>query len=156
MSDWQHAALAQDLAEKFFRPQQRMFREASFGSWASGGFADVASIRLSWTEPLPTIYEVKVARSDLVRDLRTGKWRRYLPWCERFYFAIPEGLGEGIEWPREAGVLERTERGWDIWRRSKRRPLSAEQKRMIFFAYMMSAMKPRHNGVCPRCARVVE
>src|SRR3569832_2940990 len=36
-----------------------------------------------------TIVEIKVAKSDLVGD---GKWRDYLDYCDRFYWAVPPSL----------------------------------------------------------------
>lgn len=36
-----------------------------------------------------TIVEVKVSRADLLGD---GKWTDYLPFCDRFFWAVPEGL----------------------------------------------------------------
>jgi len=142
---WSHSDLAADLVEQHRRPQQVFFREAAFGTWAHGGFADVASIRLSWTKPLPTIYEVKVSRADLLSDLRSEKWRRYLPWCERLYFAVPEGLGDGVDWPRETGLLERDGQLWRISRGARHRRMDDGDRARLFFAFMLSAMQPRHN-----------
>ncbi len=42
------------------------------------------------------VVEIKVSRADLAGD---GKWPDYLAWCDRFYWALPEGL--------DAGILER-------------------------------------------------
>ncbi|MBA30106.1 hypothetical protein [uncultured Hyphomonas sp.] len=53
----------------------------------------------------PHIYEVKAARSDFTGEMRTGKWRKYLPWCCRFDFVTPAGLCERSEIPEEAGWL---------------------------------------------------
>ena len=35
------------------------------------------------------VVEIKVSRADLAGD---GKWPDYLAWCDRFYWALPEGL----------------------------------------------------------------
>lgn len=44
------------------------------------------------------VVEIKVSRADLLGD---GKWPDYLPWCDRFYWALAEGL--------DAAVLDREE-----------------------------------------------
>lgn len=36
------------------------------------------------------IVEIKVSRADLLGD---GKWRDYLDYCDRFFWAVPEGFG---------------------------------------------------------------
>ena len=53
------------------------------------------------------IVEVKVSRADLLGD---AKWTEYLPHCDRFYWAIPQGFdaspleGEAFL-PERAGVI---------------------------------------------------
>lgn len=52
------------------------------------------------------IVEVKVARADLMGD---AKWRDYLDYCDRFYWAVTPGLAsicEGEEFlPEQAGLI---------------------------------------------------
>jgi hypothetical protein len=36
------------------------------------------------------IVEIKVARADLLGD---AKWRDYLDYCDRFFWAVPQGFG---------------------------------------------------------------
>jgi hypothetical protein len=38
---------------------------------------------------LLTIVEIKVSRADLLGD---GKWRDYLDYCDRFFWAVPAGF----------------------------------------------------------------
>src|SRR3569623_2088265 len=38
---------------------------------------------------LITIVEIKVSRADLMGD---GKWRDYLEYCDRFFWAVPAGF----------------------------------------------------------------
>lgn len=40
-----------------------------------------------------TIIEIKVTRSDLLAD---GKWPDYLPWCDRFCWALPPTLDASL------------------------------------------------------------
>ncbi len=38
------------------------------------------------------VVEIKVSRADLLGD---RKWTEYLPWCDRFYWALADGLDAG-------------------------------------------------------------
>ena len=49
-------------------------------------------------------YEIKTSRADFLSDIRSKKWKRYLPYCNEFYFVLsnlsvgyipdlPEGVG---------------------------------------------------------------
>src|ERR1700760_2847053 len=53
-----------------------------------------------------TIVEIKVAKSDLLGD---GKWRDYLDYCDRFFWAVPPHLAQILEeeryHPSEAGLI---------------------------------------------------
>ena len=52
------------------------------------------------------IVEIKVSKADLIND---GKWRDYLDYCDRFFWAVPEALCAILEQdhflPGEAGLL---------------------------------------------------
>lgn len=63
---------------------------------------DALAIAKSWAHPLFTGYEIKVSRSDFVRD---AKWDAYLKYCHRFYFACPAGLLAAKEIPDPAGLV---------------------------------------------------
>lgn len=91
-----------------------VFTEVALGgSWGSEGRLDVVTFnsRASYTKVSIGGYEVKVSRADLLGDLRAEKWRRYLPWCHRFYFVFPDGLADRDEIPPPAGVIVRLEDG---------------------------------------------
>ncbi|MEL6267485.1 MAG: MmcB family DNA repair protein [Pseudomonadota bacterium] len=51
--------------------------------------------------------EVKSSRADFQAD---AKWERYLPWCERLFFAVPEGFPEALL-PAEQGLIRAD--AWD-------------------------------------------
>ena len=54
----------------------------------------------------PTAFEIKVSRSDFLRDRRGGdKYRRYLELCQYLYFVTPEGLVTVSETPSAAGLI---------------------------------------------------
>jgi hypothetical protein len=40
-----------------------------------------------------TIVEIKVSRADLLGD---GKWPEYLPHCDRYFWAVPNGFDQGL------------------------------------------------------------
>jgi len=56
----------------------------------------------SWAHAAAICYEIKVNRQDFLRD---EKWRKYLPNCNQFYFAAPEGIIRDGELPPEAGLM---------------------------------------------------
>ena len=50
---------------------------------------DALAIIKSWAHFNITGYEIKISRADFKRD---SKWRRYLNFCNAFYFVCPKGL----------------------------------------------------------------
>lgn len=62
---------------------------------------DGLAIKKSWTKPCITIYEIKVSRSDFLRD---GKFQCYYPYCNEFYFVVPAGMVKKTEVPDPAGL----------------------------------------------------
>jgi len=61
-------------------------------------------------------YEIKVSRSDFVRD---EKWRGYLPYCHRFSFVCPWGMIQLEELPDEVGLLWAARPGTRLYIRRK-------------------------------------
>jgi hypothetical protein len=63
-----------------------------------------AWVLLSTWSPLTCVgYEVKVSRSDWLRD---GKFEAYLPLCNLFYVVAPKGVVQLAELPESVGLLE--------------------------------------------------
>lgn len=56
----------------------------------------------SWVNACVTAYEIKVSRSDFLKD---EKWQTYLPCCNKFYFVCPYKLIQPEEVPAQAGLL---------------------------------------------------
>lgn len=83
--------------------------------------ADVVVIRPSYTKFCIDIYEVKVSRSDFIASLSSNKWRKYLPHCNRFYFALESGFAHKAEIPEGIGLIVRGKRGWNTIKRAKER-----------------------------------
>ena len=72
---------------------------------------DVVAMLVSGRRNRVDVYELKVARSDLLGDLRREKWRAYLE-HGAVWFAFPAGLADPREIPLEAGVIVRRADGW--------------------------------------------
>ena len=107
-----HDELAEDLAiAKGGVP----FLNACLGSvWVDGKTprADLVVCKPSYTKFLLSVYEVKVSRGDFLSDIRSGKWRLYLPHCHRFYFAVEDGICTLEDIPGEAGLIIRKKASW--------------------------------------------
>ena len=50
---------------------------------------DAIAIKKSWVKPCIIGYEVKVKRSDFLRD---KKWQNYQKYCHEFWFVCPPGV----------------------------------------------------------------
>lgn len=85
--------------------------------------ADVLGVKPSYTRFCVSIYEVKVSRADFLSDIRSGKWRAYLPHCHRFYFATPLGVCEKADLPPEAGWMVQGENSWTSRKAAPSRPV---------------------------------
>ena len=77
-----------------------------------------------------TIVEIKVAKSDLVGD---GKWRDYLDYCDRFYWAVPPALAaicdEDRYLPGEAGLIVADRYDAAIARAAAHRPMAPARRK---------------------------
>ncbi|MBO5645495.1 MAG: MmcB family DNA repair protein [Clostridia bacterium] len=69
---------------------------------------DALAMPISWTNFQITGYEVKVARSDFLRD---NKWQAYLPMCNQLYFAVAPGVCDVSEVPETCGLMQVTSSG---------------------------------------------
>jgi hypothetical protein len=84
-----------------------------------------------------TIVEIKVAKADLVGD---GKWRDYLDYCDRFYWAVPPHLASICDTerflPGEAGLIVADRYDAAIAREAAHRPLAAARRKaeLLHFA----------------------
>src|SRR6476646_1813422 len=77
-----------------------------------------------------TIVEIKVAKADLLGD---GKWRDYLDYCDRFFWAVPPHLAAFLEeeryLPSEAGLIVADRYDAAIIRDAAHRPLSPARRK---------------------------
>jgi hypothetical protein len=63
---------------------------------------DAIAIYKSWSRPQIRGYEIKVSRSDFLRD---AKYTQYLPYCHEFYFVTPTGLVQRQEVEENIGLI---------------------------------------------------
>jgi hypothetical protein len=94
---------ARRLAEALQRGVCRMLEEQGFGTLVefrlpNGRRADVIGLNAATDF---VIVEVKTSVADLRADL---KWPEYLPYCNAFYFAVPEAFPQHLL-PAEHGVI---------------------------------------------------
>ncbi len=63
---------------------------------------DAVAIYKSWSRPQIRGYEVKVSRSDFLRD---AKYSQYLPYFHEFYFVVPAGMVQRQEVEENIGLM---------------------------------------------------
>jgi hypothetical protein len=122
-----------DLAEA----KGTRFIEVPLGSiWFSvHGQADVITIKPSYTRFNLDIYEVKVTRSDFLSDIRKEKYKKYLPHCNRLYYAVLDGVAEKNEMPEDIGLIKRTQKGWSTIKSAKKRDVEFDKNMLLALAF---------------------
>ncbi len=96
---------------------------------------DAWAMKPSWANPCATVYEIKVARSDFLRD---DKWRAYLPYCNQFYFVCPAKLIKPEELPGEAGLICVASTGTKLYTK-KKAPYRAAEIPEELYRYLLFA-----------------
>ena len=121
MKPWVHDKLAEDLAiAKGGIPFLNVCLGSAWISDKKTPRADLVVCNPSYNRFCLSIYEVKVSRADFLSDIRSEKWRCYLPYCHRFYFAIQKGVASQSDIPQDAGLIVRGEKGWSTARAAKK------------------------------------
>lgn len=105
----------------------------------------------------PHIYEVKAERADFVGEIRSGKWRKYLPISSRFDFVTPPDLCLRSEIPDEAGWIVFEEGMFKRRKRSPRRDVSVPEGFLMKVAlYRAPAMPVGRAWVAEQWVRHIE
>ena len=84
-----------------------------------------------------TIVEIKVAKADLIGDC---KWRDYLDYCDRFYWAVPPHLAaildEDSYLPGDAGLIVADRYDAAVTRDAAHRPMAPARRKseLLHFA----------------------
>ena len=109
MNNIPHSDLKDKLVENRLAMHFIVFAEVGIGSrWLQGSnlpVPDVMTLRYSYTRPDVTIYDIKSSKQDFSQDVNKAKYKRYLTFCDRFYFAMPIGLLRKNEVPEDAGLI---------------------------------------------------
>lgn len=110
--------------------------ECNLGSsWNACRRMDAWAMPKSWS-PLTFVgYEVKVSRSDFLRD---EKWTDYLPVCHQLYFACPAKLIAAEELPADVGLMWLTGSRFVTKRKAVRRTPSPDALVQIMAYVLMS------------------
>lgn len=124
-----HEQLLVNLADRLERSGHIAIPNLQLGgSWICApreekpGRVDIMCFRPAYRNKMPRVFEIKVSRKDLLQDIRSGKWRKYLPFCEYMAFAFPAGLATASEIPKECGIWEWNagKKSWWCRRRGQR------------------------------------
>lgn len=111
MADITHIGLQKALAlylKNRYATAPMVFSEVAVaGSYGDQGRLDVAAIWVAkaYTKTVVFGYEVKVSRSDLLADLRAGKYKKYLTQVDRLFFVFPTDVGTVYDVPPECGLI---------------------------------------------------
>lgn len=92
------ADVVRGVSRMFLRNDLVAVPEVSLGN---GRRADLMAL---CPKGLVTIVEIKVSRADLLGD---GKWTEYLDYCDRYFWAVPQGFDAAL-FEREMLLPERT------------------------------------------------
>lgn len=96
------------------------------------------------------IVEIKVAKSDLVGDC---KWTEYLPYCDRFYWAVPPELAHLLEdsrfLPGEAGLIVADRYDAAVVREAAHRPLAAARRKAELLRFARRAARRLSQQIDP-------
>ncbi len=71
--------------------------------------------------------EVKSSREDFLSD---GKWHEYLDYCDRFYFAVPEGFPDELL-PDAHGMMRVDAFGGALIREATNAPVTAARRKAM-------------------------
>lgn len=97
------------------------------------GILDAWAMKRSYANLCMWGYEIKVTRSDFVRD---DKWQGYLHCCNQFYFVTPSGLLDPNEVPQEAGLMCCSKTGTRLYVK-KKAPHRAVELPANLFQYLL-------------------
>lgn len=113
---------------------------------------DAWAMKRSWSHPKLSGYEIKVSRSDFIRD---DKWRDYLPLCNELWFVAPQGVIDPQELAPEVGLLVAATTGTRLF--TKKRAVYREIEPpadLLFYVLMCRARIRAEYGPLERADRV--
>src|SRR3990167_4868870 len=98
------------------------------------GIIDLWVMKKSWANPSYVGYEIKVSRSDFIRD---DKWQKYRDVCTELYFAAPPGIIQPDEIPDGVGLILCTRAAARIKKKAKWREPDDEKLRKLMTYVLM-------------------
>jgi hypothetical protein len=128
------AGIWRGVARRLFDADQAVLAELPL---ANGRRADLIAIDRSG---LITIVEIKSCRTDFVAD---RKWRAYLDFCDRFYFAVGRDFPLGVL-PPDEGLILADRFGGEIVREATLRSLSAARRKAMLLRFARAAGQRLH------------
>jgi len=147
---WKHDELLDDLFKHLSMPDQIILKEPHMGSsYLNGGrvaIPDLFAFKKSYTNPDMRVYEVKVSDGDLRGDVMSGKWEKYLKYCDRLVFAFPDYL----DWEpilgnqHAAGVMVRHTNCWRTVRKGALNQKRTHFEEETFIALMIYLTESKH------------
>ena len=103
----------------------------------SGRRADIVALAM---DAMILIVEIKSSVADFRADT---KWREYRAHCDRFYFAIPEGVPVDIM-PEDAGLILADAYGGDILRQAPEHRMAGATRRAVLMRFAQAAAHRLH------------
>jgi hypothetical protein len=99
------------------------------------------------------IVEIKVSRADLLGD---GKWRDYLDYCDRFFWAVPQGFAldpfeQDSFAPAHAGLIVADRYDAAIAREAAESPLAAPRRKAETLRFARRAARRLLSHLDPDC-----
>lgn len=82
-----------------------------------------------------TAVEIKVSLSDFRADV---KWSEYLDYCDRYYFAVPEGFPHEIL-PADHGLIVADKFGAAVVREAPHSPITAARRKALLIRFARTA-----------------
>jgi len=129
------------------RGVRRLLRARGFSSLTElpltdGRRADIAAVN---SEGEVLIVEIKSSPADFRAD---RKWRDYMAWCDRLYFAISERTPAELM-PLEAGLIVADPYGAEILREAEFRRLAPPSRRALLLRFAQAAADRLHRLADP-------
>lgn len=114
---------------------------------------DAMSIAKSWVHPCIKGFEVKVSRSDFLRD---PKWYTYFPLVNEFYMVCPQGMIERSEIPTTCGLLWYRPKSGTILTKQKATYGGGQPTADMLMYIIMNRLEPDHRPFFSSKAEYIE
>ena len=131
-----------ETAKAVARGTRRLLRRLNYSTITelpllSGRRADIVALSM---DAFILIVEIKSSVADFRNDT---KWREYRAHCDRFYFAIPEGVPVDIM-PDDAGLILADAYGGDILRQAPEHRMAPATRRAMLLRFAHAAAQRLH------------